>query len=103
MNAATMNTYVGEVRLIRGYYYFLLEQLYGDVVLTYRPLGKDSASYHLPRAPKAVVIDSVISDFTFAAANLPNSLYTGHVVRGTALGHLTKLYLTLQQWQQAAA
>ena len=103
MSAATMNTYVGEVRFIRGYYYFLLEQLYGDVVLTYRPLGKDSASYHLPRAPKAVVIDSVISDFTFAAANLPNSLYTGHVVRGTALGYLTKLYLTQQQWQQAAA
>ena len=102
LSAATMNQYIGEVRFIRGYYYFLLEQLYGDVVLSFRPLGKDSASYQLPRTAKAIVIDSVFSDFTFAAANLPNTAYTGHVVRGTALGYLTKLYLTLQRWQDAA-
>ena len=103
LDAATMNRYVGEVRFIRGYYYFLLEQLYGDVVLSMRPLGKDSASYQLPRTPKAVVIDSVLSDFNFAAANLPNTAYSGHVVRGTALGYLVKVYLTLQRWQDAAA
>jgi len=103
LDAATMNRYVGEARFIRGYYYFLLEQLYGDVVLSMRPLGKDSASYQLPRTPKAVVIDSVLSDFNFAAANLPNTAYSGHVVRGTALGYLVKVYLTLQRWQDAAA
>ncbi|HLZ87250.1 MAG TPA: RagB/SusD family nutrient uptake outer membrane protein, partial [Puia sp.] len=59
LDPTTMNRYLGEVRFIRGYYYFLLEQLYGDVVLSYRPLGKDSASYKLPRTPKAVVIDSI--------------------------------------------
>jgi len=102
LDAATMSRYVGEVRFIRGYYYFLLTQLYGDVVLTYRPLGKDSASYRLPRIPKAVVIDSVLSDLNFAAANLPNTAYIGHVVRGTALGYIAKVYLTLQDWQDAA-
>ena len=103
LDAATMNRYVGEVRFIRGYYYFLLTQLYGDVVLTYRPLGKDSAGYRLPRTPKAVVIDSVLSDLNFAAANLPNTAYIGHVVRGTALGYIAKVYLTLQDWPDAAA
>ena len=103
LTAAAMNGYIGEVRFIRGYYYFLLTQLYGDVVLSFQPLGDDPASFGLPRTPKAVVIDSVLSDFNFAANNLPNTAYTGHVVRGTALGYLTKVYLTLQQWQNAAS
>ena len=103
LDQTTMNRYIGEVRFIRGYYYFLLEQLYGDVVLSFRPLGKDSASYKLPRTAKAVVIDSVLSDFNFAAANLPNTAYSGHVVRGTALGYIAKVYMTLQRWQDAAA
>jgi len=103
MDASTMTRYVGEVRFIRGYYYFLLAQLYGDVVLSFRPLGKDSASYKLSRSPQAEVLDSVLSDFKFAADSLPNTSYSGHVVRGTALGYLAKLYLTRRQWQQAAA
>jgi len=103
LDAATMNRYIGEVRFIRGYYYFLLTQLYGDVVLSFRPLGKDSASYRLPRTPKAVVIDSILSDLNFAAANLPNTAYVGHVVRGTALGYIAKVYLAMQDWQDAAA
>ena len=103
LDAATMKRYVGEVRFIRGYYYFLLTQLYGDVALSFRPLGKDSASYRLPRTPKAVVIDSILSDLNFAAANLPNTVYGGHVVRGTALGYIAKVDLALQDWQDAAA
>jgi len=102
LDAATMNKYVGEVRFIRAHYYFLLTQLYGDVVLSFRPLGKDSAGYKLPRTPKTVVIDSILSDLNFAAANLPNTAYSGHAVRGSALGYITKVYLTLQRWQDAA-
>lgn len=101
MDATTRNKYVGEVRFIRGYYYFILTQLYGDVVLSMRPLGKDSASYRLPRTPKAVVVDSILSDLNFAAGNLPNTAYTGHAVRGTALGYLAKVYLANQRWQDA--
>ncbi|TDX02342.1 RagB/SusD family nutrient uptake outer membrane protein [Dinghuibacter silviterrae] len=103
LDTGTMNRYIGEVRFIRGYYYFLLAQLYGDVVLTLRPLGKDSASYKLTRTPRAVVIDTVMADFTFAAIHLPNTPYSGHVVRGTALGYITKVYLALGQFANAAA
>lgn len=103
MDAALKNTYIAEVRFIRGYYYFLLTQVYGDVVLSFQPLGKDQSSYQLGRSPKAVVIDSVMSDFRYAAANLPNSNYTGHVVRGTALGYITKLFLAVRNYQEAAA
>lgn len=101
LSASVMNQYIGEVRFIRAWYYFLLAQLYGDVVLTFQPLGDDPATFQLPRTPRAVVIDSVLSDLNFAAANLPNTSYSGHAVRGTALGYLVKVYLDLQQWQNA--
>jgi hypothetical protein len=101
LSASVMNQYIGEVRFIRGWYYFLLAQLYGDVVLNFKPLGDDPASFGLPRTPRAIVMDSVLSDLNFAAANLPNTAYTGHVVRGTALGYLIKVYLNLRQWQNA--
>lgn len=105
LQTAAMNQYIGEVRFIRGYYYFLLAQLYGDVVYYSRPIGNasvDPESYQLGRTPKAQVIDSVISDFIFAVNNLPDNAYTGHVVKGTALGYLAKLYLTQGNWQMAA-
>jgi starch-binding outer membrane protein, SusD/RagB family len=108
MDATVKNRYIAEVRFIRGYYYFLLTQLYGDVVYYSQPLGTDPASNQLGRTPKAIVVDSVLSDFNFAAANLPNTAYmtsssSGHVVRGTALGFLTKVYLTQHDFVQAAA
>jgi starch-binding outer membrane protein, SusD/RagB family len=105
LQTAAMNKYLGEVRFIRAYYYFLLAQLYGDVVYYTRPIGNatvDPESYQLGRTPKAQVIDSVISDLNFAASNLPDTAYTGHVVKGTALGYLTKVYMTQGNWQMAA-
>jgi hypothetical protein len=100
-----MNRYIGEVRFIRAWYYFILTQVYGDVVLSLRSLGKDSSSYQLPRTAKAIVTDSILSDLNFAIANLPDTAYSpsGHIVKGTALGYLAKVYLTNQRWQDAAA
>lgn len=103
MDAKTMNRYIGEVRFIRAYYYFLLTQVYGDAVLALRPLGKDSSTYQLPRTAKSIVTDTIINDLNFAIANLPDTAYAGHVVKGTAMGYLAKLYLTNQRWQEAAA
>jgi hypothetical protein len=103
---AAKNQYTGEVRFMRAYYYFLLTQLYGDVVYYTRPLGnatQDPDAYQMGRLPKAQVIDSVIADLNFAVNNLPDVPYTGHVVKGTALGYLAKVYLTQGNWQLAAA
>jgi hypothetical protein len=50
-----------------------------------------------------VVIDSILSDLNFAAANLPNTSYQGHAVRGAALGYLTKVYLAIHNFPQAEA
>jgi hypothetical protein len=106
LQQTAMNQYIAEVRFMRAYYYFLLAQLYGDVVYYTRPIGNatvDPESYQLGRTPKVQVIDSVISDLNFAVNNLPDVPYTGHVVKGTALGYLAKVYLTQGNWAMAAA
>ncbi|MBS1565063.1 MAG: RagB/SusD family nutrient uptake outer membrane protein [Bacteroidetes bacterium] len=103
MDAKTMNKYMAEVRFIRAHYYFLLTQLYGDVVLAMQPLGKDSSNYKLGRTAKSVVMDTIFNDLSYAISNLPDTAYAGHVVKGTAQGYLTKWYLVNQRWTEAAA
>ncbi|WP_316834327.1 RagB/SusD family nutrient uptake outer membrane protein [Pedobacter nutrimenti] len=96
------NQYIGEVKFIRAYHYFLLSQLYGDCVLTLKPLSFDQASITIPRSPKSLVVDSILADLDYAAANLPNTNYNGHAVRGTALAYKAKVLLANGQYQKAA-
>lgn len=96
------NQYIAEAKFIRAYHYFLLSQLYGDCVLTLKPLGFDEASTKLPRSPKKLVVDSILADLDFSAANLPNTGYTGHAVRGSALAYKAKVLLTNGRFQEAA-
>src|SRR5581483_2678542 len=106
LQPAVMNRYVGEVHFVRAYYYFLLAQLYGDVVYYTKPIGnatEDPGSYQLGRTPRSQVMDSVISDLNVAINNLPDTAYSGHVVKGTALGYLAKVYLTRGKWQMTVA
>jgi hypothetical protein len=103
LDAATMNKYIGEVRFLRAWYYFLITQLYGDVVLTLHPLSNDVSSATLPRTAKKTVVDSILADLDFAVANLPNTAYAGHAVRGAALGYKTRVLLASYRWQEAAA
>ncbi|HSC39207.1 MAG TPA: RagB/SusD family nutrient uptake outer membrane protein, partial [Chitinophagaceae bacterium] len=103
MDAATMNKYIGEARFLRAWYYFLITQLYGDVVLTLHPLSNDNTSATQIRTAKKIVVDSILADLDFAAANLPNTAYAGHAVRGTALGYKTRVLLANYRWTEAAA
>jgi hypothetical protein len=103
LSANSLTQYQAEVRFVRAYWYFLLTQLYGDVVLTTQQITIDPANSKLGRTPKAVVIDTILSDLSFAASKLPNTAYNGHAVRGTALGYMTKVYLAQHDYQRAAA
>ncbi|MGK9125739.1 RagB/SusD family nutrient uptake outer membrane protein [Olivibacter sp. SA151] len=96
------NIYKGEARFIRAHYYFLLTRLYGDVPLTLQPLGLDEASAMLARTPKAAIISAILEDLDFAIEHLPNTSYSGHAVRGSALGYKVKVLLTNKQWDAAA-
>lgn len=103
LSTSIRNQYIGEVRFLRAYSYYLLTQLYGDCVLTMQPLGFDDASIKLPRSPKSVVVDSILADLKFAAANLPNTAYNGRAVRGSAIAYQAKVLISNGRYQEAAA
>jgi hypothetical protein len=97
---------VGEVRFLRGYLYFNLVRMFGDVPLVLRvPLDADDANSDpafQTRAAKEIVYQSIIDDLQFAADHLPvRSAYTtGHANKGAAQAMMAKVYMYLGQWDK---
>ncbi|MEJ7780557.1 MAG: RagB/SusD family nutrient uptake outer membrane protein [Daejeonella sp.] len=92
--------YIGEVKFLRAYAYFYLAQTYGGVILSLKPEIITEAKR--PQNTKEEVLNAVMNDLDSAIAGLPNTQYTGHVVKGSALALKTKVLLTAQRWQDAA-
>jgi hypothetical protein len=107
--AAQLKTYQAEVRFIRGYLYFNLIRMFGDVPLVLR-VPKDLTDANndpsfVTRAPKSVVYDSIARDLQFAINNLAikSASQVGHVNKGTAQTLLAKVYLYQQKWAESQA
>ena len=86
-----------QAKLLRGFDYFVLVRLFGDVPL-YDENMEDPAVNPIARTPVAEVYKLIISDFTFAAQKLPitwSAAYKGRPSRGAAQGFLAKAYLTM--------
>ncbi|NOU19608.1 MAG: RagB/SusD family nutrient uptake outer membrane protein [Bacteroidales bacterium] len=102
----TKNRLIGEVRFLRGYLYFNLVRMYGDVPLVMRVPKNQTDANNDPafqtRADKQIVYDSIVSDLQFAVDNLPlKSAYpVGHANKGAAESMLAKVYMYLQDWQK---
>jgi hypothetical protein len=87
--------YEGEARFIRGLYYYLMVQLWGDVPLVVKPLNVEE-SYEMGRTPAAQVYEQIISDLDFASKNLPTKTgvsEAGRISSEAAYGILAKVYL----------
>jgi hypothetical protein len=98
--------YKGELQFMRAYYYFNLVRYFGDVVLLTEPLATASDAFKTARSPEANVYTQVIKDLTEAAASLPakseyNAADAGRASKGSALGLLGKVYLTLKDYPKA--
>ncbi|AHF15800.1 RagB/SusD family nutrient uptake outer membrane protein [Niabella soli] len=92
---ALINRYVGEIKFFRAYEYFNKVKAFGDVPWINKDLNiNDSAFLYKTRTPRQTVIDSVIADLNFAAANLP-------VPASTELGRLNK-YAAFQMLARVA-
>ncbi|HZL09569.1 MAG TPA: RagB/SusD family nutrient uptake outer membrane protein [Prolixibacteraceae bacterium] len=98
------NRVLGEAYFLRAHYYFILVRFFGDVPLTLKPVepGDDLRPF---RTPKAEVYDQIIADLNKAVTLLPpKEQYSGNDVgrasKGSAVGMLAKVYLTLGDWQQ---
>lgn len=94
---AEKNAALAEAKFIRGYAYYNLALLWGDV-----PIIEDNTKLiNSPLVPRNVVNDVykfIVNDLTFAAQNLPPAIGTnwerGRVTTWSAQGLLAKVYLS---------
>jgi tetratricopeptide (TPR) repeat protein len=104
MDESIKNRILGEAHFLRANYYFILVRLFGDVPLMTVPQvpGDDLRP---PRTPKEKVYELIISDLREAIDLLPErSAYTGSDIgrasKGSAVGMLAKVYLTLGNYDE---
>lgn len=98
----------GQALFLRGFYYFNLVRIFGAVPLfTNSPDTPKEAQ--IARTDVQTVYNQIIKDLSDAAVLLPAN-YTGsfgqekgRATKGAALTGLSKVYLTLDNWQEAAA
>jgi hypothetical protein len=99
-----LKQYKGEAFFLRGFNYFSLAQLYGNVpVVTADPFTIDYKS-KMAKSPRADVLKQVEKDLDSAIASLPPVKYTtGHAVKATAQGYKVRLLLFQKRYAEAAA
>ena len=96
----------GEMKFLRGYLYFNLVRMFGDVPLILR-VPKDQTDANTDpafqtRAAKQIVYDTIVADLQYAVDNLPlKSTYViGHANKGAAESMLAKVYMYQGNWQK---
>lgn len=106
LDAKTKSQLIGEVRFIRGYYYFNLVRFFGGVPKVVR-VPKDAQDANTDpafqtRASVDTIYNVITQDLQFAAANLPlrAQAAVGHANKGAAQALLAKTYLYRKNWQQ---
>ncbi|HVI48537.1 MAG TPA: RagB/SusD family nutrient uptake outer membrane protein [Chitinophaga sp.] len=94
LDAAKKLQLEAEARFLRGYAYFYLVQMFGDVPMPLKA-AENYKDVQLPRTPQADIYNQVINDMTFAETNLPDmALQQGRVYKLVATAMLAKIYLT---------
>ncbi|MCK8521766.1 RagB/SusD family nutrient uptake outer membrane protein [Aquimarina sp. D1M17] len=91
--------FLGEAHFLRAYYYWLLVNRFGDI-----PKRIDGSTPEgLPRSPKSEIIDLIIEDLQFAAANLlPKAQeQKGRANLGAAQAFLGKVLLYERRYGEA--
>lgn len=101
INATAKQTYGGEAKFLRAFYYFELVQYFGDVPLYIKEVTSESGTA-LPRSSKADVYTQITKDATEAAAQLPaTQTEKGRVTQGSAKTLLGYVYMTLKDYANA--
>lgn len=93
---AAKTRFTAETRFLRGFYYFQLVRLFGQVPLIDKPKTATEVA-SIPRSPVADVYQLILSDLQYAAENLPASYTGSDIGRATsyaAKGILGLVYLT---------
>lgn len=105
MDETLKNRYVGECFFLRALMYFNMVRTFGDIPLVTREITDVQEGYDYTRDPITAVYAQIVADLSFAIENLPVAYAAadiGRATSGAARGLLTKVYLTQQNWQEAA-
>ncbi len=101
--AAKLQSRLAEVRFLRAYYYFYLNELFGGVPLVTRVLPLSEAN--VARSSKTEVNDFILNELTTAIEHLPSTLTaenTGRVSKGAALALMSRAALVNKKYDVAA-
>jgi hypothetical protein len=104
MDPTLRDRLLNETRFLRANAYFNLVRSFGDVPLVEHEV-KSLDGLRVSRAPAADVYALIMNDLQQAAAGLPASYSgsdIGRVTSGAARAMLAKVYLTRQDWANAA-
>ncbi|WP_375582929.1 RagB/SusD family nutrient uptake outer membrane protein [Cyclobacterium xiamenense] len=101
---AARNKYVGEARLMRGWFYAQKVMMFGDVPWVDRELNIDSEELFAARTPREEVMANVLEDLTFATQHIPNDWGDGNapgrVNRWAALAIKARVCLNEGTWRK---
>lgn len=98
---------LGEAQFLRGMLYFNLVRVFGDVPLVTLPVSADLTDEELYvfRTPKDDVYHQIIEDLKSASEKCPAIYFQasdkGRATSGASLGLLSKVYLTIEDWENA--
>lgn len=105
IDSTTKNRLLGELRFLRGLYYFNLVRAFGGVpkvIRTPEPSEVNTDEFQT-RASAEDIYNVITGDLQFAADNLPvkgdASTQPGRATKGTAQSYLAKVYLYQKNWQ----
>jgi hypothetical protein len=98
---ASLESIVAEARLLRGMTYFRLITMWGDVPYIGKIVYDNSEVASLSRMPIGQVKDSIMADFNYAVAKLPNKAAAlGRASKPAALAFRGKLNLYWGSWKK---
>lgn len=102
LTEAQLNQYKAEVRFIRALCYFDLVQAFGGVII-YQHFPKTMTEALIAKSTREEVYSLIESDLDFAITYLPDEKYSGHAVKGSALGIKARVLITQNKWQDAVS
>jgi len=98
---ASLESIIAEAKLLRGMTYFRLISMWGDVPYISNIIYNNSEVTALARMPIGQVKDSIMADFNYAVAKLPNKAAAlGRAAKPAALAFRGKLNLYWGSWKK---
>ena len=99
MSEDKINSYIGELRFIRGLTYFYLVRYFGDVPLH---VEENMSEYNIGKSSKDVIYELIESDLRFAVNNAPQTpRLAGTPSVNSAKSLLGEVYATLGRYEES--